>query len=210
MSHQAAASTVRCWCRDSSSTDFTIPLTDSSRWSIRNASVASGACRPVTGSRNQSGSATSGRRVPSTSQSPTTRRWAAATRRCAAAGARCARAAIATGLAISRRGSRAPTGSHASPGRIWRPAQRTCLSWLLMGAITSSADVQRSRWTHHRTERPTRPPAWRRPGAHPQTVPGCADDRAGIRLVGLDRRHRVLLRPGRRGDERAQGDSPHR
>ena len=37
VSQYAAASTVRWWCRDSSQTCLTLPVTDSSRWSMRNA-----------------------------------------------------------------------------------------------------------------------------------------------------------------------------
>ena len=45
VSHQAAARTVRWWWRESSHTDLTLPVTVSSRWSMRNASAASGARR---------------------------------------------------------------------------------------------------------------------------------------------------------------------
>ena len=50
------------WCRDISQTCLMLPVSASSRWWTRNASCRSGARRPVTGSRNQSGSALSARR----------------------------------------------------------------------------------------------------------------------------------------------------
>ena len=125
VSHQAAASTVRWWWRESSQTDLTLPVTVSSRWSMRKASVVSGR-----GGRS---------RGRGTSPGPRRRSWRAEhlpvagqqpvgggddpTRGRGRDGTRAARA---TGLAIARRGSRAPCGPHASPGRTWRSAQRTC------------------------------------------------------------------------------------
>ncbi len=115
---------MRWWWRDSSHTDLTLPVTASSRWSMWNASTASGARRPVTGSRNQSGSTTSGRPAPNTSQSPSSRRSAAPTRALRASGGTCARTSGASGLWKRRAGSSPSTAGKASPGRTCRRAQR--------------------------------------------------------------------------------------
>ena len=166
VSHQAAARTVRWWWRESSHTDLTLPVTASSRWSMRNASRSWGARRPVTGSRNQSGSTMSGRGVPSRTSR---RRGAGRRRRRRQPRPRREPGRVApAGAGSGTRGRPArPAGRSApSPGRTCLRAQTTCRACVRAPDLPTSlqATSDGPRRTYQPSSRVTVPPPSRWPG----------------------------------------------
>jgi hypothetical protein len=151
---------VRWWCRDISQTCLMLPVWFSSRWCTRNASWSDGALRPVSGSRNQSGSALSGRPIPSTVQVPSSTRSAAATTAATVSAGTSARAFGGSADSKVLTG-KTPAGSgEASPGWTCRRAQLRRRASSLTRKDTSAVDMRRSRRTYHPRAGPfTRSPA---------------------------------------------------
>ncbi len=145
VSHHAAASSVRWWCRDSSQICLTLPVTVSSRCGTRNASPVWGARRPVIGSRNQSGAALSGRRTPKTSHSPARTRSAARTVAAAATGSTPTTSASGR-TARKVRSRRSPPAAGRPPrGGPAEGAQARRRTSSSARQPTSAGDIRRSR-----------------------------------------------------------------
>ena len=141
---------MRWWWRDSSHTCLTLPVSCSSRWSMRNASRSCGARRPVTGSRNQSGSGDV-RRVAS--RAPTSCRPGARRRRRSLPGARrrAPRSRVPAGSGVGN--SAAVAQAVGQPGGSPRDApggepRRPVEPGPPPARATSVGGHPRSRWTY--------------------------------------------------------------